>query len=248
MKRKLKKLCLCFLAVIVLTLCGPNVYADTFYGASDWQVTFTDKLESNFEPSDMASNMSDVLGKLQGGDTAVFSIKLMNTNAKAADWYMLNEVLSSMEDSNSTAKGGAYLYKLTYKGKGNTEKVFFDSVVGGTNTGTVGEGLHGVTDSLKDYFYLDTLATNESGVVTLEVTLEGDSFVNDYQDSLADIKMQFAVELASDNTRNNNRTQVVRTGDETDLLPLYAAMAVSGMVLLVLGIYSMKKDKRKRGG
>lgn len=248
MKLKLKRLCLCFLTALVPAFAGPAACAETYYGASDWQVTFTDKLESNFEPSDMAGNMSDVLGQLQGGDTAVFSIKLLNTNTKSTDWYMLNEVLSSMEDSNAIAQGGAYLYKLTYKGKGSTAKVFFDSMVGGTNTGAVEEGLHGATGALKDYFYLDTLAANESGVVTLEVTLEGDSVNNDYQESLADLKMQFAVELATDNTRNNNRTQVVRTGDETDLLPLYAAMAISGAVLLALGIYSMKKDRRKRGG
>lgn len=248
MRQKLKKLCLCLLTAVLLTFMGPVVCADTFYGASDWQVTFTDKLESNFESSDMAGNMSDVLGRLQGGDTAVFTIKLVNTNVKSTDWYMLNEVLSSMEDSNSMAEGGAYLYKLTYKDKDGKQKVFFDSVVGGNNSGAAGEGLHGATGALKDYFYLDTLATNESGVVTLEVTLEGDSFINDYQESLADLKMQFAVELTSDNTQNNNRTQVVRTGDDTNLLPLYAAMAISGMVLLILGIYSIKRDKRKRGG
>ena len=248
MRRKLKQLCLCSIVAVLLALAGPAAYAVTSYGDPNWEVKFTDKLESNFQPADMAGNMSDVLKELQGGDTAIFKIKLINANPKATDWYMLNEVLSSMEDSNSLAEGGAYLYKLTYKDKNGKEKVFFDSLVGGNNSGEAGEGLHGATGALKDYFYLDTLATNDYGVVTLEVTLEGDSFINDYQESLADLKMQFAVELATTDTRNNNRTQVVRTGDDTDLLPLYAAMAISGMVLLVLGIYSVKKDKRKRGG
>ena len=186
----------------------------------------------------MATNMSDVIGKLQAGDSAIFTIKLVNTNSKSTDWYMRNEVIASMEDNNS----------VTYKDKNGKEKVFFDSdAVGGENTGEAGEGLHGATGALKDYFYLDTLATNQSGVVTLRVALDEESINNVYQDSLADLQMQFAVELSTDNTRNNNRTQVVRTGDDTDLLPLYVAMAVSGIVLLVLGVYSMKKDK-KRGG
>ena len=247
MRRKLKKLCLCFLAAVLLAFAGPAAYADTYYGDPNWEVKFTDKLESNFQPADMAGNMSDVIGKLQAGDSAVFTIKLVNTNSKATDWYMRNEVIASMEDSNSTAEGGAYSYRLTYKDKNGKEKVYFDSdTVGGENPGEAGEGLHGATGALKYYFYLDTLATNQSGVVTLKVALDEESINNVYQDSLADLQMQFAVELATTDTRN--RTQVVRTGDDTDLLPLYAAMAVSGAVLLVLGIYSVKKDRRKRGG
>ncbi len=247
MRQRIKRI-FAYLLASVLALCGPAALAVTYEGGSDWQVTFTDTLESNFEPADMATNMSDVIGKLQAGDSAIFTIKLVNTNSKSTDWYMRNEVIASMEDNNSVAEGGAYSYKLTYKDKNGKEKVFFDSdAVGGENTGEAGEGLHGATGALKDYFYLDTLATNQSGVVTLRVALDEESINNVYQDSLADLQMQFAVELSTDNTRNNNRTQVVRTGDDTDLLPLYAAMAVSGIVLLVLGVYSIKKDK-KRGG
>lgn len=247
MKQKLKKLCLYFLAAVILTLGGPAVYAETLYGGSDWKVTFTTNIESNFKPSDMASNISDVVGRLESGDSAIFTITIANTNSKATDWYMRNKVLSSMEDSNLTAEGGAYLYKLSYKDKDGKETVFFDSTVGGTNISAAGEGLHGATGALQDYFYIDTLATNESGVVTLQVTLDPESISNGYQDSFADIEMNFAVELVDD-PPNSSNTTVVRTGDETNLLPLYAAMAVSGVVLLILGIFSMRRDKRKGGG
>lgn len=248
MKLKLKKLGLYFLAAVMLAFGGPAVSAETLYGSSDWQVTFTTNIESNFKPSDMASNISDVVGRLESGDSAIFSIKIANSNSKSTDWYMRNKVLSSMEDSNLTAEGGAYLYKLTYKDKNGSEKVFFDSTVGGSNISAAGEGLHGATGALQDYFYIDTLATNESGVVTLQVTLDPESISNGYQESLADIQMNFAVELATDNPPNSNTTTVVRTGDETNLMPLYAAMAVSGVVLLILGIYSLRRDKRKGGG
>lgn len=247
MKQKLKRLCLYCLAAFILVLGGPAVSAETLYGSSDWQVTFTTNIESNFKPSDMASNISDVVGRLESGDSAIFTITIANKNSKSTDWYMRNKVLSSMEDSNLTAEGGAYLYKLTYKDKDGDEKVFFDSTVGGTNISEAGEGLHGATGALQDYFYIDTLATNESGVVTLQVTLDPESISNGYQDSFADIEMNFAVELADD-TPNSSTTTVVRTGDETNLLPLYAAMAVSGLVLLIFGIFSMRRDKRKGGG
>ncbi len=241
---KLKKLCLYFLAGAVLIFGGPAALADTYYGDSSWQVTFTDKLEENFD----SGEITDVFRGLQPGDKAVVTIKLVNSNVKSTDWYMRNNVITSLEDSSSVAEGGAYTYKLTYKDKNGRDKILFDSeTVGGDNSGTIGEGLHGATGALKDFFYLDTLATNQSGAVTLEVAFDGESHINDYQNTLADLQMNFAVELGANNNQTGNRTQVVRTGDETELLPLYAAMALSGLILLVLGIYSFRKDRRRRG-
>lgn len=244
MIRKLAKLCLYFFTAALLLCIGPVACAETFYGSSDWQVSFTDRLEENFE----SGEITDVLLGLQPGDNAIISIKLVNMNVKTTDWYMRNDVITSMEDGSSVAKGGAYTYRLTYKDKSGSEKVLFDSeTVGGENTGAAGEGLHGATGALKDFFYLDTLETNETGVVTLEVALDGESHTDDYQNTLADMQISFAVELGAENTRNNTNTQVVRTGDETELLPLYVAMVISGVLFLVLGIYSMRRDRRKRG-
>lgn len=247
MKRKLRSLCLYSLIAAVLLFSGPAVCAKTIYGRSDWQVTFTDKLETNFTSGSITELLGDSM--IYPGDTAIITIKLVNTNAKTADWYMSNKVLSSLEDASDVAQGGAYTYKLTYKDKNGKEKVLFDSdKVGGDNSGSAGEGLHGATEALKDYFFVDTLSTNQSGAVTLELSLDGETIDNNYQRTLADIQMNFAVELAASNTQNSNRTQVVRTGDETDLLPLYLAMAASGLLFLVLGILGTKKDRKRRGG
>jgi len=41
---------------------------------------------------------------------------------------------------------------------------------------------------------------------------------------------------------------VVRTGDETKLLPYLTAAAISGAVLLALAIRSLEKKKKQRGG
>lgn len=242
MIRQMKRLCLwAFLAGLLLWAC-PSASAETYYGGSDWQVTFTDKIEENFQNN----QITDVLRGLQPKDNAIISIKLLNRNAKTTDWYMLNQVLTSLEDGNDVAKDGAYTYRLTYTGKNGTERVLFDSEkVGGDSTGTGTDGLHGATTALKNYFYLDTLATGESGTVKLEVALDGETQTNDYQNTLADLQIKFATQF-TDTTTTTNR-QVVKTGDETDLLPLYAAMAASGLVLLALGIYTLKKDKREKG-
>ena len=42
--------------------------------------------------------------------------------------------------------------------------------------------------------------------------------------------------------------KVVRTGDYTDTLPYIFAAAISGVVLLVLAVYSLRERRRQRGG
>jgi hypothetical protein len=104
-----------------------------------------------------------------------------------------------------------------------------------------GEGLHEATDALTDYFYLDTLSSGQSGTVTLKIALDGETQGNDYQDTLADLQMNFAVEL----TTASGTRQVVNTGDGRSFLPYILAMALSGLVLLALAIYSLKRAKRR---
>ena len=93
----------------VLSLCmGTAVYAQTSYGSSDWQVTFTNesKMESNFEKKDI----DDVISGMQPGDRVIITLALTNQHSATTDWYMTNKVLSSLEDSANVASGGAYTY------------------------------------------------------------------------------------------------------------------------------------------
>lgn len=243
MIQKLKRLCLCVLGAALLFCMGPAASAETSHGDPDWQVVFSDKLETNFN----SAELTEVLLGLQPDDNAILSIKLVNRNAQKTDWYMSNDI-TDLALGGSVSKGGAYSYRLIYRDKSGTDKVLYDSeTLGGENGNSTGTELG--SDALKDFFYLGTLDTNEQGTVTLEVTLDGETQTNDYQNTLADLQMNFAVELGATDGRGPNGTapQIVRTGDETDMLPLYAAMGISGAVLLVLAIFTLKKDKRKRG-
>ena len=74
----------------------------------------------------------------------------------------------------------------------NTEHVNF---VGGDYGFEDRIGLHEATDNLEEFFFLDTLNSGESGVVTLTVSLEGETQGNIYQNTAARIQMNFAVEL-----------------------------------------------------
>lgn len=275
MKKKLFHLMLPGVLLASMTM---NVCAETSYGGSDWRVIFTDekKMESSFKTSDI----NDTIYGIQPGDNAVIELSLKNENKTATDWYMTNKVLYSLEDrsANSGATGGAYTYRLVYTDKDHTETVLFDSdTVGGDQNSGGREGLREATAGLEDYFYLDTLDTGDSGKITLEVALEGETQGNDYQNTLADLQMNFAVELNPINQRERERTSnreqevvnregdrrseddgagrgqgtsVVRTGDESNLTPFIMASSVSGVLFLLLSMYGLvekKKEEKKEG-
>ena len=152
-------------------------------------------------------------------------------------------------------------------------QTLFDSdTVGGENGTTVEEtleGLHGATSALKDFFYLDTVNNGEGGIITLEVALDGETQGNSYQDTLADLQMNFAVELRDDlptqptpNQPGNpptpvddtqptpepgRRTDIVRTSDESQLPLLAAISGVTGLMLLGYCIYCFREHKKKKG-
>lgn len=252
MRKKIGRLML--LAWLLASL-NMTAYAETSHGNPDWSVVFTKdkKMETNFKTSDI----DDAIYGLQPGDNVIISLKLKNENKSATDWYMTNKVLYSLEDrsKNSATSGGAYTYKLTYKGPDGKTDILFDSEsVGGEGESKVGEGLKQATNGLEDYFYLDTLKSGNSGEITLEVALEGDTQGNDYQDTLADLQMNFAVELNESGTDTptpgtGRRTRAVQTGDDLSLTPFIITASVTGTLLMIFAVYSQRqreKEKKQR--
>ncbi len=228
-------LTVCMLGTLLLP-----VHAKTFTGDENWQVNFTPeaKMESNFT----TANLGDLISGMQPGDDAIITLALQNSNSATTNWYMTNEVLSSLEDSVDVASGGAYTYRLAYVGPDGEEDVLFDSdTVGGDTVGQEGEGLNEVTDALEDYFFLDTLNYGQSGAITLRVALDGETQGNDYQDTVAKLQMNFAVELKNGASKTPT---IVNTGD-MNLVPYIIAAAVSGLLLLLFAIYSRTTRKKK---
>lgn len=236
-------------AVVFAALAFPGAaYANSLKGSSDWSVTFnsSEKMVDNFS----AKQWADDIGSLQPGDDITFTVNLHHDHNTACDWYMANDVIKSLEENY--AAGSAYGYKLTYTNPSGTTRTLYDSTkVGGDDT----KGLLEATSALEDFFYLDNLKKGQSAKVNLLVTLDGETEGNAYFDTLAQLKMKFAVELPSTRgtssssstttTRGSDRS-AVQTGDDTDLFPFYMAMVVSGAALLALGIFSMRSRKRER--
>ena len=233
----MKKQFVCFLLVFcLLGALGVTAHADS--SSRDWSVTFTtaNKLESIFSTTDAQKAVSG----LQPGDDITFTIALTNRNADTADWYMINRVLESLED-NSVARNGAYTYRLSYRNAAGKNRVLFDSdTVGGEKDGATSQGLHQATAALEDYFFLDSLSTGQKGVLTLKVALDGETQGNAYKATVADLLLRFAVE------KNNNSINVVKTGDDRNLMPYYIAMGLSGTLFLAMAIDSLVQ-RRKEG-
>lgn len=242
MKRKILTALLC---LVLLAGLAVTARAESFTGGDGWQVAFTadNRMESSFRTADL----DDAVSGLQPGDDILFTLRLRNDNAVETDWYMTNRVLYSLEDrsSNAATSGGAYTYYLAYTDVTGEEKVLFSSdTVGGEHASAAGEGLHEATDALKDFFFLDSLTTGQEGTITLRVALEGETQGNDYQDTLADLAMSFAVAL-KDNVPDTPRI-IVQTGDRRNLLPYYVAMAVSGVLLLLLALDNVRRRRKAK--
>ena len=244
----MRKKILCLVMAGTMTVgTGTTVYAEDFTSQGDWSVTFDGEgMESSFSSQEMADEIYGILP----GDSIEIKVDVRNDSQEDTDWYMSNEVLKSLEEG-STAQGGAYGYYLRYVNGSGEETILFDS---DTIGGDEGEGaLQEVTGSLEDYFYLDRLGSEEGGSVYLTVALDGETQGNDYQNTLAQLQMNFATEIAQPDTVQEKdriiyRTRRVKTGDESQTL-LYSTIALaSGLVLLGSGVMALKKKKDSEEG
>ena len=127
MKKEQMKRKACGILLAALTLAGMNISearAEDYEGAEGWEVSFTG---SGMESSFKSSELSDAASALQPGDGITFRIVLKNEYSGGTDWYMANEVLSSLEDSQGVAQGGAYTYTLTSRNGAGEEATLYSS-------------------------------------------------------------------------------------------------------------------------
>ena len=251
MKKRLYSLAL---GALLMAAAPLMAYAETVHGGP-WEVAFTEeaKMESTFT----SAKMAHVVSGMQPGDETVAVLELTNKNSSATEWYMANEILSSLEDSAEGAGGGAYTYRLAYTAPDGAQTVLFSSDTVGGSGNEAGEGLHSVSGALADYIYLGTLAKGQKGTVELTVALDGETQGNSYQDTLADLTMNFAVELSNNNgngttggssggSGSGSSAGVVKTGDEAGLGLFFGLAGISGLVLLGLAFLGLAQRKKQK--
>lgn len=234
MKKRL--LCLALAATMVVGT-AMTANAEEFYGSQDWKVSFNgDKMESTFD----SGVMTEEILQIQPGDTITLKVALSNGSKEKTDWYMTNEVIQTLEDTQSVAEGGAYTYILSYSGPDGEEILFSSEAVGGEGQSAAGEGLHQATDALEEYFYLDRLNEAESGYVQLVVKLDGETQGNAYQDTLAKLSMNFAVEKV--NADKIYKTSA-KTGDFAPMMMVSTVALAGGLILLFAAVVLTKKRR-----
>ena len=92
-----KKIIRFVLMLVMLAAIPMSVSAEDFKGKDGWKVSFDgDKMDSTFKSSDI----DEAVYKLQPGDSIEITLTLENTYHADTDWYMANEVLQSLEDSD----------------------------------------------------------------------------------------------------------------------------------------------------
>ena len=251
MKNKIWTLCIAALLVLSSSV---TALAEDKQGEDGWEVVFDgEHMTSNFSNG----KVDEQIAGLQPGDSVEITITLQNTYQGQADWYMKNQVGKALETASS-AVGGAYDYLLTYTDiKGQTTTLYSSEKFGGDGK-IGGVGLHGATNSLQNYFYLDRMGNGESGVVKLKVALDGETLVNDYQNTLARLQMDFATELVSGQTAGGDESttpgdpsglrtdrNAVKTGDETKIMRYVVLMFGSGLILLAGGIFLLRRQQEE---
>ena len=232
------------LAGVLALVSSVTTLAEDRKGASGWQVSFDgSKITNNFSKSDM----DDEIYAMEPGDSVELTISLKNSFNGQADWYMRNQVLETMEKS-AEIEGGAYDYLLTYKDASGATTTLYSSEKFGGEGRYNGVGLKGATTTLDEYFYLDRLGKEDTGVVKLKVALDGETLVNSYQSTLAVLQMDFATELVksgtSTQTPGRNR-EIIKTGDQSQIM-LYILLTLgSGLLLLMLAFLRMRREKEE---
>jgi len=222
----------------------------------EWNVTFT----GAGDPTDdfRKSSFTDTIQDMQPGDDATFVINLNNQSGDTTKWWMTNTVMDSFED-HSIANGGAYTYRLVYYGPGDAEgTTLYDSMtVGGEDT-TGGVGLHEATNALgdesqngkdnsqrDDYIVLGDIEKGQSGKIVLDIELDGETQGNAYQDTLADLRMNFALEKVTNETPPSPPRKPPNTSDPLSMVPYLFGTGISGIVLLIIVIIRIRDAKEE---
>ena len=251
-KKIISIICLLCLFCSISVIAFANSYTNevgTVWFNSDGK-TMDNDFQKNLTDKNVETALKERMRQLQPGDDVTFVINLRNDYSKATNWYMTSTIVDSLEEG--TAKDGAYTYYLRYVNNTNSSKnrdIFRSEAVGGDSS----SGLMGVNSALKEdysrngekYFYLDNLAKGQGGQVLLTVALDGETQGNAYQDRLADLKMNFAVQIEDQKTPSNSNAP--KTGDENNLLPYYIIMVISGLLFLYFALDSYTDRLYKKG-
>ena len=254
-KRVLSVICLlcliCSMSVTAYARSSEMSIGNVWFNADG--KTMSNDFQKNLTDANVENELIKRMREMQPGDDVTFVINLRNDYSKSTNWYMTSKIVDSLEEG--TAENGAYSYYLRYvnnTNSANNRDIFRSETVGGQNT----SGLMEINSALKEdytasngekYFYLDNLSRGQGGQIILTVALDGETQGNDYQDRLADLKMNFAVQVVEPSGTTTTNRNAPRTGDSHNLLPYYIAMIISGLLFLYFALDAYTDRLYKKG-
>ena len=265
----MKKIILCLIMAIFMMINAP--LAVNAAESKEWTVNYDGNAMTTLIDGQIAENPSLPLGTILPGESFELKATIKNTSSNKTDWYMSNEIVKALEDSNNSATGSSYIYLLTYHESEEAEPVviYNSSSVGAQNPLNGERGLKEINESLaksddaETRFYLDRLEPNEEATICLYVKFSGEAHHNAYQNTMAELKFDFAVEKILEGTITKEISKVknetvlqyiptqvvvsknVNTGDNSQLW-LFSSLAFISAVALI-GISAKKIIKRRNG-
>ena len=241
--KKMRKIGTVLLALVMMIVMSQAVFAQDRTADGGTFVFDGNKLAWD----NSSGSIQEALRGLQPGDTVKIKINYNNKSKKQTEWYMRNEVLKTLEEASSAADGG-YSYKLTNYGVEGVMEIFDSNAVAGDENyepSGIAKGLKAATNAtdMADFFYIDKVPAGAGGYTELIVGLDGESQANSYENTLAELQLEYAVETIEDETVYKYVHKKVDTGDYTNMM-LPAAAFIGALVLLVLAVLSYRKDRK----
>lgn len=210
----------------VMLSCAPVV------AAQDTLVTF----EGDSQKFITQEGSSEGFEDMQPGETRSVSVRLKNDNNSTMDFFMSTEILDNIAEKGN--KDAVYDFSIS-----RDNDTFFTTVIGASGN-TIGEEYLTDDNNIK----LATLAKGEESLVTVSLSLDGDSTENTYMNQEGQIKLRFSAgtpveNLGETQTIIQRVVNYVKTGDSAPYVLMGGLLVVSALGIIIF----VKKSKKKEG-
>ncbi|MFQ8704937.1 MAG: LPXTG cell wall anchor domain-containing protein [Thomasclavelia sp.] len=213
-----KRIFTMMLSIFILMLSSGPIYAQ-----DDTLITYEGDSGKFITQEGTSQGFEDMMP----GETRKVSVRLKNDHYDKMDYFMSAEILDNIaEKGNQDAVYEFYIAR--------DDEVFFSTVIGGTGNSV---GQEYLTDDNK--IKLAQLAKDEECLVTVSLSLDGDSTENSYQNKDGQIQLNFLVgtpesTMANKQTIINRIIEYVKTGDNAPLIIMGGLLIISASVIVFI--------------
>lgn len=237
-----------FVATCAVALACSIGFSSTAYAETEsvsWNVTYS--AEKQMVSDYNQESINQALSHMQPGDSFTMKVNLRNLSDTSTDWFM-NSVVETTLEEYSKASDGAYTYTIKY----NDEKIYASDMVGGDKS----QGLKEVPGLTGKWFYVATLGSGDTGLVSIEMSLDGETQGNTYMNTYGELNIAFAVEDSTGATAaqpvpdpegngdsDGDGSTLPKTMDQV-LMVLYIVGIIAALVCTFVSLKSLRKIRK----